>query len=514
MASTSATDRTLLALLLGLLFASLWLNLGSVPLFDVDEGAFSEATREMLARGDYLSTWMYGEPRHDKPILIYWLQAASVALFGLGEFALRLPSALAGTLWVLVVYAFAARIRDHRTGLLAASFTAGSLLVSVIGRAATADALLNLFIATAMLSIGLWHLERRARYLYLTFAAMGFGFLAKGPIAVVIPFAVSALFFLGRGEWRAWLGAIFHPGGIALFLVIALPWYIAQYLSMGPAFLEGFLLEHNVSRFQEPMHGHAGHLLYYLPVVLFGVLPFTSVLLRTLAELRHGWRDPVQRYLLLWFGFVFLFFTASGTKLPHYILYGMTGLFVLMALHADAVRSRWLLLTPPLLFFSVLLLLPELLQLAAPGADAHTRAVLGDPTQHFGPGWRPFFMAAIVATLAAAWYRPLPKMHALSGVAILCALALSLQLMPTLGRIMQQPVVNAAAVAAQHDDVTITVWRTHNPSFSVYLNRLTPQRRPEVGELAFTRTTGLERQDGSYRILFEERGYALVQRLQ
>jgi hypothetical protein len=70
-------------LLAATVLLGLFLNLGAMPLFDVDEGAFGEATREMLERGDYVSTWLNGQPRYDKPILIYWLQAASVRLLGL-----------------------------------------------------------------------------------------------------------------------------------------------------------------------------------------------------------------------------------------------------------------------------------------------------------------------------------------------------------------------------------------------------------------------------------------------
>ncbi|HFE32237.1 MAG TPA: glycosyltransferase family 39 protein, partial [Gammaproteobacteria bacterium] len=97
--------------------SSFYLNLWAVPLFDLDEGAFSEATREMFERGDFISTYLDGQPRYDKPILIYWLQALSVALFGVNEFAFRLPSALAGTGWVLAVLFFLRRVRDERTGL-------------------------------------------------------------------------------------------------------------------------------------------------------------------------------------------------------------------------------------------------------------------------------------------------------------------------------------------------------------------------------------------------------------
>ena len=62
--------------------ASFFWMLGAAPLFDVDEGAFSQATLEMFQRGDFLSTYLNGQPRYDKPILVYWLQAALVLLLG------------------------------------------------------------------------------------------------------------------------------------------------------------------------------------------------------------------------------------------------------------------------------------------------------------------------------------------------------------------------------------------------------------------------------------------------
>jgi len=125
--------------------------LGLPPLFDVDEGAFGEATREMLASGDWLSTTLNGAPRFDKPILIYWLQAASATAFGLNEFSLRLPSALAALAWIGAIGRFASSRRDAETGALAAWIAASCIGVVVIAHAATADALLNAFLAAAML---------------------------------------------------------------------------------------------------------------------------------------------------------------------------------------------------------------------------------------------------------------------------------------------------------------------------------------------------------------------------
>ena len=152
---------------------SFFLNLGGVPLFDLDEGAFSEATREMFVRGDFISPFVNGLPRFDKPVLIHWLQAASMSLFGVNSFAFRLPSALAASLWVLLTYAFVARVLDRETALRAALMLGTALGIVIIGRAATADALLNLWLAAAMFGIYLYFLERKKSWILLTHAAMG-----------------------------------------------------------------------------------------------------------------------------------------------------------------------------------------------------------------------------------------------------------------------------------------------------------------------------------------------------
>ena len=162
------------------ILALLLLRLGAAPLFDVDEGAFAEATREMVASGDYGFTTLDGAPRFDKPILVYWLQAASVHAFGVTEGALRLPSALCAWGWALAVAAFAARRWGRRTGLLAGTVLATSAGPLVIGRASTADALLNLLLALALLDGWRWLEGGRAAPLRRAYLWIALGLLAKG----------------------------------------------------------------------------------------------------------------------------------------------------------------------------------------------------------------------------------------------------------------------------------------------------------------------------------------------
>src|SRR6185503_11098208 len=137
-------------------------------------------------------------------------------------------------------------------------------------------------------------------------------------------------------DWRA----------LALLLLIAAPWYIAILAEEGRGFIDGFILKHNVGRFTGPVSGHAGSLLYYFPVLLVLTLPFTALLVGVARRIREVWRDDLQLYLLIWFVFVFVFFSVSGTKLPHYLLYGYTGLAILMAVEALEVRRPAWLLVP------------------------------------------------------------------------------------------------------------------------------------------------------------------------
>ena len=189
----------------------------SAPLFDRDEGAFSEATREMVESGNYVSTTLNGEPRYDKPILTYYVQAVGVAILGWNEAGLRLHSALAAVLWVLVVWGFARREWDDTTGWVAGIITATSLWVMVIGRAATADALLNLFLALTLFDLYRFWKERRRAPLYRVFLWSALGFLTKGPVAVAIPLAAAFLLALVRGQLMSVSEGRFRPHGVGHF---------------------------------------------------------------------------------------------------------------------------------------------------------------------------------------------------------------------------------------------------------------------------------------------------------
>lgn len=484
-------------------------NLHAIPLFDLDEGAFSEATREMLLRGDFVSTYLNGAPRYDKPILIYWLQAASVSLLGLSEFALRLPSALAASAWVGAVYWIVRDIRDERTALWTALIMVTSLEIPIMGKAATADALLNLWIAASML-FALRHFTRGARRdLYLTYACMGLGLLTKGPVAVVVPGAVTALWCFSTGRARPWLQAVLHPGGIALMLAIALPWYIAQYLKEGQAFIDGFFLKHNVSRFSAAMEKHGGGPWYYIPVVLLGMMPYTALIFRAAARPRALWNDELLRYALIWFLFIFVFFSLSGTKLPHYVVYGYTGLAIIMACAlAKPPRPVWFAL-PALLLFFTLLLLPDLLSHVQPRIRDHfVRSMLEDHEAEFRISWRIYFALCCAVALYFIIDRRWHVEWKALALGLLTVFAVSQFVMPTVAALQQQPIKDAAHIARQFPG-PLMMHRLNTPSFNVYTQRLTERRDPQPGDVVLTKSIYLG-DLGEVEILFQRHGIALA----
>lgn len=490
--------------------ASFFWMLGAAPLFDVDEGAFSQATLEMFQRGDYLSTYLNGAPRYDKPILVYWLQAASVALLGATEFAFRLPSAACAALWAWMTFAFTRKVYGERPALLAAVVLGTSLGVQVIGRAATADALLNCLIAAAMFSAWLHLSTGRRSWLYATHAAIGLGLLAKGPIAVLVPLAVTFIYCFFKKDLKTWLRAVFDWKALALLLAIATPWYIAILYKEGWAFIDGFIMRHNVGRFGGPLQGHGGSLLYYFPVLLLVTLPFTAPLVLVVRRWRDVWRDERSAYLAIWFAFVFVFFSVSGTKLPHYVLYGITGLAILMAVHGDGLRSAWWTLLPALVFLLVLLFLPaELGWLAGTVKNEYYREALA--TAELTAAHAAFFGAALAATIYAMVERRYAPVTKLAAAGAVTALGVASFAIPLAGALQQGP-VKEAALFARERKLEPVLWRMNTPSFSVYRGAPTATREPRAGDVVLTRKVRLKDlpPGTAHEVLYAKNGVVLV----
>lgn len=471
-------------------------RLAGAPLFDVDEGAFAEASREMLASGDWGHTTLNGADRFDKPIFIYWCQAALMAVFGAHDWVARLPSALAVLGATFGVWRFASQQWGDVAGQRAAFMLGSSLGLLAIGRAATADGMLNaLLIATGLC---LWNFASTGSRTSLRWAYVwcGLGLLTKGPVAVLIPGVTLLIWSLVTDRGRTALQAIWEPKGLLMLLVIAVPWYVYALQRHEMAFVQGFFLKHNVERFTGTLEGHSGNPLYYVMVLPLLLLPWSPWCVRLLGSMRTQWTDPLQRFLWIWVLFVLGFFSLSGTKLPHYMLYGLTPMVLLIV--AQSVKNPASKVWQSLLWICTGLTCA--LAFAVPSIVAWGASTVKDtwvqPLLASAPeGWVVQIAAAGVAlagvTLAVTrradgWARLMACVWLVSMLWIGIVI-------PWLGQVLQAPFQEVATWARQHHpEARIVQWRMHQPSFAFYLGTPTTQQPPSATDWVIVRHDRLE----------------------
>jgi len=503
-------DNKEIYILLFFILISFFLPLSLAPLFDLDEGAFSEATREMLINHDYITTYLNGALRFDKPILIYWLQLISVKTFGLNEFALRLPSAIAGAIWAWAIYFYTKELFNKKTAFWATLFMISSLQITIIAKASIADSLLNMFIALSMFNLYLFFQKREDKYIYFTFLFIALGTLTKGPVAIMIPFIVSLIFFILKGEFKLWLRMIFNPIGIVIFAIVALPWYIAEYQAQGKAFIDGFFFKHNLSRFSSAMEKHSGSIFYFVPVLIIGVMPFTYFILKALKNFKIHLKSDISLYLLIWFSFVFIFFSLSGTKLPHYVIYGYTPIFILGALYIDNFNRKWL-IYPLIIFLTLLLFLPDIATLLQNQIrDKLAVALIQNAYDTFDIWYR---ISLIFLILFAIYIYKKAKENKtfLISIALIMTIMVNYIVIPTYGKLMQQPIKEAGLLAKEKRYKNIVMYRVNTPSFNVYYENLVKKsKKVKKGDIVFTKVTKLK-DFKKYKTIYKKNGFALIQ---
>ena len=342
-------DRTLFGLLL-LAVLLLVFEPGRVPLFEPDEGRYAEIPREMLVTRDFLTPRLNGVLYFEKPPLYYWSVAASLAILGPTEMAVRLPGKLAAVAMVLLAVAFARRRWGTRTGLLAGLILATSILVVALSRVALIDPMLSAALAAATFAFASFveadaagETRRSQRALYAFHAACAAAILLKGLVGVVLPGGAIVVWTLVTGRWRT-LRRVFSPGPLFLFFALAVPWHVAMALRH-PDFLQFYFVHEHFQRFATTEHRRTGPAVYFIPVLVAGFLPWTAFFGRFRESwpgfTRGAWRArSTEAFLWIWALLVFAFFSASRSKLIPYVLPIWPALSVLLALGIERARAR------------------------------------------------------------------------------------------------------------------------------------------------------------------------------
>lgn len=320
-------NRIVLVLLL-VAFAVIWFTpLGMRHLIPSDEGRYAEMAREMFVTGDWITPRYNGYKYFEKPPLQTWLNALTFAWFGIGEWQARLYTALASFAGVLLVGFTGARLFNPLSGFLAAVVLASSPYWNLMGHFNALDMGLAFWMALSLCALllaqrpGLRPAAVRG-WMWLCWAAMAFAVLSKGLVGVILPGAVLVLYTLIARDWALWK-RLYLVSGLVIFFAIATPWFVLVQ-QRNPEFFNFFFIVQQFRRYLTPEQNRPGPFYYFVPVLLVGFLPWLSVAWQSV---RHALRMPRQPngfspmlVLLIWSAFIFLFFSASHSKLISYVL--------------------------------------------------------------------------------------------------------------------------------------------------------------------------------------------------
>lgn len=312
---------------------------GVIPLMDKTEARYSEIARLMAETSDWVMLQIdYGIPFWAKPPLSTWLSAASISVFGVNEFMVRLPYLLICVILVLWMgrYRKNTQMSFFLPGLILFSLPEFFLHAGVV----STDTLLTFSCALVMLSFWEGIQENAKSYWgYLLFVGMGLGLLAKGPIVGILTVPPILLWCaLSPFKWKT-LGRFPIVIGTLISLGIALPWYIIAELH-SPGFVDYFIVGEHFKRFLDsswqgdkygfPKQQPMGMIwLFIVGATLPWFLALIRKLIRNFSSLIS---DPWAFYLLVWFLWTPLFFSISKSLIHPYTLPVMIP-FTLLIIH-------------------------------------------------------------------------------------------------------------------------------------------------------------------------------------
>jgi 4-amino-4-deoxy-L-arabinose transferase-like glycosyltransferase len=330
-------NRKILFVLLVAAIAPYFVGLGDSSIWDANEAFYVETPREMIERGDYVRPTFNYEPRLNKPVLSYWIVAAFYKVFGISVAVQRVAIALGALALIAAAFMLARATAPENghtrdAGTVAALWAAIGLAIAprlvMFARRIFIDIYTSAFMALtlAFFALAERYPQRRRLFLSLMYVAVGVGTLTKGPVALVLPGLVFAIYLLVHRELRR-IDEMMIPTGILIVSAIVVPWYVALYFRGDAQYILTFLLGENIGRYTEGMGESARRgALFYLPVVFSDSFPWSMLLV---AAGIQWWRhrqgataalpSRVRTLLWLWVLVIVAFFSFSQTKQDLYI---------------------------------------------------------------------------------------------------------------------------------------------------------------------------------------------------
>ncbi|HEY4741851.1 MAG TPA: glycosyltransferase family 39 protein [Candidatus Acidoferrales bacterium] len=351
-------------------------QLATVGLVGPDEPRYAWIARAMAQTHDWVTPRLYGQPWFEKPVLYYWAAGIAFRFLKSGEIAARLPSAIAALLAACAIAWFALKEYGERTAWIAVMIFSTTGAAIAFSHAATPDMLFSASLACAMVCAGgilreegllrglppqasadsqlspatttaLVGTKTSAAVLGACMGAwLGAATLAKGPAAIVLAGGSLALWAACTRNWRA-LRRFVDWYVVGAFAIVAVPWYVIC-AARNPDFLRTFFLLHNVERYFSPVFQHVQPFWFFGPILLFALIPWTILLFPAAAEGRRLWHEKSWRnspgfFAACWAVFPVVFFSASQSKLPGYILPAIPALALLLAIGFERWidRTKW-----------------------------------------------------------------------------------------------------------------------------------------------------------------------------
>ena len=313
--------------------------------FTGDENFYFQSAKNMLTSNDWLTPRYFGRPRFQKPILYYWLIAASFKIFGINWYAARFPSIIMGSLIIVLAYLIGqALFKNTTSSLLSAVILATTFKFFKYTRTAIPDMVLLFFVTLSLyIFIGFINSKKRI-FLFSLFFVLALATLTKGPIGLIIPLLSMISFSIFSRE-RLFPNKTDVFYGILIYILVAAPWFLTMLIRHGDAFISQIWsreIAHRVAYYSDTKKGlecfleYLGTLFFYIPIVIVRFLPWSifipaglynsfSISRSSKSENRRG-----HMVLLSWFFTVFLFFTFLGEKHSQYML-ALTVPFALIA---------------------------------------------------------------------------------------------------------------------------------------------------------------------------------------
>jgi 4-amino-4-deoxy-L-arabinose transferase-like glycosyltransferase len=386
-----------------LAFCIVWFyGLGARTLVPTDEGRYAEMAREMVTTNDWITPRLNGIKYFEKPPLQDWMNALTFKLFGLGEWQARLWTGLCGLLGIALVAHAGRRIFGERVGFTAAVVLASSFFWAALGHINTLDMGLAGMMTLALCGLLLAQrndasARERRNWMLVCWAGMALAVLSKGLIGIVLPGAVLVLYTVIARDWAIWKRL--HAGpGLLVFFAITAPWFVMVSLA-NPEFPYFFFIHEHLQRFTSKIHNRAGPWYYFIPILLLGIFPWLGVLAQSLWNGRRDETSGFQpkKMLLIWSGFIFFFFSISGSKLPSYILPIFPALALLIACHLEQASHKSVVFAAGLLALFSVIGLAFVPKIPALGTDAYALPLYQSYTWWVGAA----AVLAIIGSLAA-----------------------------------------------------------------------------------------------------------------